>query len=76
MLGARFVRQHQLGWGLFSLATGVLHLAAFAGITSGSAGAPVFAFTAAIFLAFGWLAGLSAHLYRQATTRLSSRVTR
>ena len=64
VLGVWFIRRHQRGWGIFSIATGVLYLAAFAGITSGSAGAPVIAFTGAVFLAFGWLAAVCVHLYR------------
>jgi hypothetical protein len=47
------------------MATGVLFLAAFAGLASGS-GSPVvvIAFWAALLLAWAWLGALSVHLYR------------
>jgi len=65
-VGVRFLRRRQRGWGVFSIVTGIVYLAAFVGIASGTAGAPVIAFTVAVFLAFGWLAGLCIHLYRRA----------
>jgi FtsH-binding integral membrane protein len=70
VLAWQFRGLRQLGWAIFSLATGVLFFAAFAGIatarTPGSAG--VLAFTGAVILAWTWLALVSAHLYRRAST--------
>jgi hypothetical protein len=65
VLARRFASQRRRGWTAFSMATGVVFLAAFAGLASGS-GSPVvvIAFWAALLLAWAWLAALSAHLYR------------
>jgi hypothetical membrane protein len=64
-LGVRFLRHHDRGWGAFSIATGILFLAAFAGIASGGTGPTVIAFTAAVLLAWTWLALICIRLYRR-----------
>jgi hypothetical protein len=58
----------QLSWAVFSLVTGVLFFAAFAGIATGGAASStgVLAFTGAVILAWTWLALVSVHLYRRA----------
>ena len=68
VLAWQFRVQRQLSWAIFSLITGVLFFAAFAGIaTRGAASsAGVLAFTGAVILAWTWLALVSAHLYRRA----------
>jgi len=53
------------GWALFSRVTGIVFLAAFAGIASGSPVATL-PFTAAVILAAGWLTALSVRCYRAA----------
>lgn len=58
--------------GAFSTATGVLVLAAFAGIASGSTSALiVLSFTAAVILAWSWLALTAAHLRWPPASHLS-----
>lgn len=55
----RFARERETGWSLFSLATGVLFLAGFMSIASGSKQPWVVpAFTAAVILAWTWLTAL------------------
>ena len=70
MLAWQFRGLHRPSWAIFSLVTGVLFLAAFAGIATRGAtsSAGVLAFTGAVILAWTWLALLSAHLYRRAST--------
>ena len=51
--------------GVFSIVTGVLFIAAFAGIASGGAGPTVIAFILAVVLAFTWLALTCIRLYRR-----------
>lgn len=63
--GRAAARRGERGWALFSRVTGVVFLAAFAGITSGSAAATL-PFTAAVILAAGWLSTLSVRSYRAA----------
>ncbi|GAA0372740.1 hypothetical protein GCM10009530_23710 [Microbispora corallina] len=67
VIAARFSREGRRGWAAFSRVTGVAVLAAFAGIASG-AGSPatVLSFTAAVVLAWAWVAALAVHLYRRA----------
>jgi hypothetical protein len=69
MLAWQFRALRQAGWAVFSLITGVLFVAAFAGIATGGAAssAGVLAFTGAVILAWTWLALVSAHLYRRAS---------
>lgn len=61
----RCLRLGQRGWALYSALSGVLFLASFAGITSGSSSAPVvLGFTAGVLIAWAWLAAVSVQLYR------------
>ncbi|TDO33240.1 uncharacterized protein DUF998 [Kribbella sp. VKM Ac-2527] len=56
VLARRFAAGGERGWSAYSIGTGVVFLAAFAGIGSGSAGAGVtVAFWIAVVLAFGWI---------------------
>jgi hypothetical protein len=67
VLAWQFRARRQPGWASFSLITGVLFVAAFAGVASGSSSsAVVLAFTGAVVLAWSWLALVSVHLYRRA----------
>lgn len=67
IVARRFARDRRPGWAWFSAVTGVLFLAAFAGISSGSGGAGVtLPFLGAVILAFAWIAALSAHLRKDA----------
>jgi hypothetical protein len=68
VLAGQFRARRQLRWAVFSLVTGVLFFAAFAGIATGGApgSAGVLAFTGAVILAWAWLALVSVHLYRRA----------
>jgi hypothetical protein len=60
-----FARQGRRGWAAYSAASGVLFLAAFAGIASGSQSpAVVLGFWAGVVIAWAWLAAISVHLYR------------
>jgi hypothetical membrane protein len=63
VLGRRFATSGQRGWALASRLTGVAVLAAFAGITTGSAAATP-PFVAGVVLSFGWLAALAVHTYK------------
>jgi hypothetical protein len=73
VLAWQFRGRRQLSWAVFSLVTGVLFFAAFAGIATGGAAssAGVLAFTGAVILAWTWLALVSVHLYRRASTAAS-----
>lgn len=64
----QFHKESERGWAVFSLATGVLFLAAFIGIASGGSATSVgvLAFTAAIILAWTWLLLVSRRMYRLA----------
>jgi hypothetical membrane protein len=64
----RFASAGERGWAAFSLLTGIVFFAGFAGIASGG-GQPAFtiAFTLAVILAWTWLSTVSAHLIRQAS---------
>lgn len=74
----RFRREGAGGWAAFSVTTGVLFLAAFAGIAAGGGSSVVvLAFTAAIVLAWAWLLLVSLQMYRQAgASGTSARVDR
>jgi hypothetical protein len=62
----RFVGLRARGWAVFSTITGVVFLAGFVGIASGSAGpATTLPFVAAVVLSFVWLSTLSAQMYRE-----------
>jgi hypothetical protein len=58
----RFRGLGQSGWAIYSVVTGVLFLAAFAGIASGSQGGVTIAFSLAVVLCFTWISMLSAQL--------------
>ncbi|MQA77733.1 MAG: DUF998 domain-containing protein [Streptosporangiales bacterium] len=66
VLARRFAGLGERGMAVFSVVTGVVFLAAFAGIASGSAG-PVttLPFVGAVALSFVWLATVSGRLYRR-----------
>ncbi|WP_433824788.1 DUF998 domain-containing protein [Actinoplanes sp. CA-015351] len=64
VLGSRFAREGRTGLAWFSRVTGVVFLAAFAGIASGSHGPATLAFVAAVVLSWIWLATVSVHYYR------------
>jgi hypothetical protein len=68
VLAWQFRGLRQLSWAFFSLITGVLFFAAFAAIATGGAASSlgVLAFTAAVILAWTWLALVSTHLYHRA----------
>lgn len=66
----RFATRGRLGWAIYSAATGVLFLAGFLGIASGSGNVAItVAFTVAVVLAWSWLAAVSVHLYRHAAAK-------
>ncbi|WP_239133709.1 DUF998 domain-containing protein [Rugosimonospora africana] len=64
VLANRFSREgrRKLAW--FSIVTGIVFLAAFAGIASGSHGPTTLAFVAAVVLVWAWLATVCIHFYR------------
>jgi hypothetical membrane protein len=64
VLANRFRREGRRGLAWFSLATGVVFLAGFAGIASGSHGPTTLAFVAAVGLVWAWLATVCIHFYR------------
>ena len=66
ILGSRFAGAGHAGLAWFSRVTGVVFLAAFAGIAGGGPGPAVLAFSAAVLLAWAWLATVSVHFYRAA----------
>jgi heme A synthase len=65
LLGSRLARSGEKGWAAFSRATGVVFLAAFAGIASGS-GTPaiILSFVTAIVLVWTWTACFAIKTYR------------
>ena len=66
VMAGRYAGLGQRGWAAFSAGTGAAFLAAFAGIASGSQQpAVVGAFSAAVVLTWGWIAAVSAQLYRR-----------
>jgi hypothetical protein len=63
-----FSREGRRGMAVYSRVTGVVFLASFAGVTTGSSSsAIVLPFYAAVLAAFTWLAIVSIHLYRHTT---------
>lgn len=64
VLASRFSREGRRGLAWFSIVTGVVFLAAFAGIASGSHGPTTLAFVAAVGLVWTWLATVCIHFYR------------
>jgi hypothetical membrane protein len=67
VLGSRFASTGRTGMAWFSRVTGIVFLAAFAGIASGSHGPTTLAFVAAVLLAWAWLATVCVHFYRAAS---------
>jgi hypothetical protein len=67
VLASRFVADEQRGLVWFSRVTGVVFLAGFAGIASGSHGPTTLAFVAAIVIVWTWLSTVSIYLYRAAS---------
>jgi hypothetical protein len=67
----RFTAHKQLGWAVYSLATGVLFFAAFFGMAAGSqqGGATLtfvnLAFSVAVVLGWAWVSTLAARLMRE-----------
>jgi hypothetical membrane protein len=62
----RFRKRGEAGWAMYSLATGLLFLAGFMSIASGSKQPWVVpAFTAAVVLSWAWLTGLALHVRAQ-----------
>ena len=64
VLGRHYSRAGRTGMAVFSRVTGVAFLAAFAGISSGSAGPTVPAFVAAVVLVWAYLATVAVDTYR------------
>jgi len=64
VLASYFRQEGRGGLAWFSLATGAVFLAGFAGIASGSPGPTTLAFVAAIGLVWAWLATVCIHFYR------------
>jgi hypothetical protein len=66
VLASRFSRdgRRRLAW--FSRITGVVFLAGFAGVASGSHGPTTLAFVAAVLTVCAWVTTVSVHFYRTA----------
>ncbi len=63
--GAWFARANEPGWAWYSRITGIVFLASFAALSSGSGGAAtILIFTAALVAAWVWLAAVSVKHYR------------
>ena len=63
----RFAAQHQLGWSVYSVITGVVFLAGFIGVASGSGNSlSVLGFWIAVVLAWSWITAISVR-YQRAT---------
>jgi Protein of unknown function (DUF998) len=70
LLARRFAVAHRRGWAVASAVTGVVFLAAFAGVASGSdSQAVVLAFWAVLLVAWGYLGALAVHLYGDVSAR-------
>ena len=67
VISARFASTGQRGWALSSRATGILFLAGFMGLASGSSSPlAVIGFWLALLVAWTWIASLAVTLYRRA----------
>ena len=67
VLGRRLSAEGRRAWAAYSLGTGVVFLAGFAGVASGSASVAInLAFTGAVLLAWAWVSAVSVHYYRSA----------
>ncbi len=65
LLGAWFGRRSEAGWAWYSRITGLVFLASFMALSSGSGGtAAILVFTAAVVAVWTWLAAVSVKLYR------------
>lgn len=66
VMARRFAVDGRRGWTVYSVLTGVVFLAGFGAIASGSASpVVVIAFWAALILVWSWIAAVSVHLYRR-----------
>jgi Protein of unknown function (DUF998) len=66
VIGRYFSRQGRRGMAIYSRVTGIVFLAGFAGVTTGSgSSAVVLPFYVAVFAAFAWLATVAVSLYRR-----------
>ena len=66
VIAQRFARDRRPAWAWASRLTGIVFLAGFAGLASGSDGAiVVLGFWVALLIAWGWLAALAIRLYRE-----------
>jgi hypothetical membrane protein len=62
VVARRFTAEGKTKWATYSRATGVLFLAGFAAVASGSSGAGAnLAFTAAVVVAWAWVSALATH---------------
>jgi hypothetical protein len=62
----RFFKQSERGWGRYSVATGVIFFAAFAGIASGSGNAIInIGFALAVVVAWSWITAICLHHMRR-----------
>ena len=66
VLGARLTRAGRAGLAWFSRLAGVIFLAGFAGVASGSHGPTTLAFVAAVVIVFTWLSTVFVHFARTA----------
>lgn len=64
VLASRLSRDGRRGLAWFSRVTGVVFLAGFAGIASGSHGPTTLAFVAAVVIVWAWLSTVCVHFYR------------
>ncbi len=72
VLARRFASQRQRGWAAYSLATGVIFFAAFAGVATGSGQSwSVIGFWIGVVLAWAWIWALARKLLRERTPVLS-----
>ncbi len=67
VLYRRLSAEGRRGWAAYSLGTGVVFLAGFAGVASGSASVAInLAFTGSVLLAWAWVSAVSVRYYRSA----------
>lgn len=65
VLASRFARDGERGWAWFSRLTAIVFAVSFLALSSGQGGAvTILFFTAAVVLAWAWLAAISVKLYR------------
>ena len=65
VMGAWFGRNNEARWAWYSRLTGLVFLASFLWLSSGTGGAAaILVFTAAVFAAWAWLTAVSLQLYR------------